>query len=156
MTLSLPEMKILALLQKDARITNQTLADEIGMSASPCWRKVRKLEDDKVIQGYRAVLNRKKIGLGVMVFVRVSIDSHSETQARRFEQEVMALEAVIACYSIGGDADFLLQVVAGDLDAYADFSMTVLRRLTGIKAMQSMFVMKEIKPLASYPIKATL
>ncbi|ADP11347.1 Leucine-responsive regulatory protein [Erwinia sp. Ejp617] len=156
MTLSLPEMKILALLQKDARITNQTLADEIGMSASPCWRKVRKLEDDQVIQGYRAVLNRKKIGLGVMVFVRVSIDSHSETQARRFEQEVMALEAVIACYSIGGDADFLLQVVAGDLDAYADFSMTVLRRLTGIKAMQSMFVMKEIKPLASYPIKATL
>ncbi|CCP01801.1 Leucine-responsive regulatory protein [Erwinia amylovora Ea644] len=156
MTLSLPEMKILALLQKDARITNQTLADEIGMSASPCWRKVRKLEDDKVIQGYRAVLNRKKIGLGVMVFVRVSIDSHSEAQARKFEQEVMALESVIACYSIGGDADFLLQVVAGDLDAYADFSMTVLRRLTGIKAMQSMFVMTEIKPLTSYPIKATI
>lgn len=153
MSLSLPEMKILALLQNDARITNQTLADKIGMSASPCWRKVRKLEDDKVIQGYGAVLNRKKIGLGVMVFVRVSIDSHSEIQARKFEQEVMALEMVIACYSIGGDTDFLLQVVAQDLDTYADFSMTVLRRLTGITAMNSMFVMKEIKPLTSYPIK---
>lgn len=149
-------MKILALLQNDARITNQTLADEIGMSASPCWRKVRKLEDDKVIQGYRAVLDRKKIGLGVMVFVRVSIDSHSETQARKFELEVMALDAVIACYSIGGDADFLLQVVAQDLDDYADFSMGVLRRLPGIKEMQSMFVLKEIKPLASYPIKASV
>lgn len=154
MTLSTIDMKILALLQNDARITNQTLADHIGMSASPCWRKVRKLEEDEVIQGYRAVLNRKKIGLGVMVFVRVSIDSHSEAEARKFEQEVTALEDVVACYSIGGDADFLLQVVAQDLDAYADFAMKVIRRLPGIKEMQSMFVLKEIKPLVSYPIKA--
>lgn len=154
MTLSAIDMKILALLQNDARITNQTLADHISMSASPCWRKVRKLEEDEVIQGYRAVLNRKKIGLGVMVFVRVSIDSHSEAEARKFEQEVTALEDVVACYSIGGDADFLLQVVARDLDAYADFAMKVIRRLPGIKEMQSMFVLKEIKPLVSYPVKA--
>ena len=154
MTLNTIDMKILALLQNDARITNQMLADHIGMSASPCWRKVRKLEEDEVIQGYRAVLNRKKIGLGVMVFVRVSIDSHSEAEARKFEQEVTALEDVVACYSIGGDADFLLQVVAQDLDAYADFAMKVIRRLPGIKEMQSMFVLKEIKPLVSYPIKA--
>ncbi|MBK4724281.1 MULTISPECIES: Lrp/AsnC family transcriptional regulator [Erwiniaceae] len=154
MTLSTIDMKILALLQNDARVTNQTLADQIGMSASPCWRKVRKLEEDEVIQGYRAVLNRKKIGLGVMVFVRVSIDSHSEAEAHKFEQEVTALDDVVACYSIGGDADFLLQVVAQDLDAYADFAMKVIRRLPGIKEMQSMFVLKEIKPLVSYPIKA--
>lgn len=152
MSLSPTEIKILSLLQQDARITNQTLADEIGLSTSPCWRKVRRLEEDEVIQGYRAVLNRKKIGLGVMVFVRVSIDSHSESEARRFEQEVAALEHVVACYSIGGDADFLLQVVARDLDAYADFAMAVIRRLPGIKEMQSMFVLKEIKPLVSYPI----
>ncbi|PRD15731.1 Lrp/AsnC family transcriptional regulator [Pantoea coffeiphila] len=152
MSLGPTEIKILSLLQQDARTTNQTLADEIGLSASPCWRKVRKLEEDEVIQGYRAVLNRKKIGLGVMVFVRVSIDSHSESEARRFEQEVTELEHVVACYSIGGDADFLLQVVARDLDAYADFAMAVIRRLPGIKEMQSMFVLKEIKPLVSYPI----
>ncbi|WP_413453705.1 Lrp/AsnC family transcriptional regulator [Erwinia persicina] len=152
-TLSAVDMKILALLQDDARMTNQTLADDIGMSASPCWRRVRKLEEDEVIQGYRAVLNRKKIGLGVMVFVRVAIDSHSEAEARKFEQEVTALEDVVACYSISGDADFLLQVVARDLDAYADFAMAVIRRLPGIKEMQSMFVLKEIKPLASYPVK---
>ncbi|MBM7343477.1 Lrp/AsnC family transcriptional regulator [Pantoea coffeiphila] len=152
MSLGPTEIKILSLLQQDARTTNQTLADEIGLSASPCWRKVRKLEEDEVIQGYRAVLNRKKIGLGVMVFVRVSIDSHSESEARRFEKEVAELEHVVACYSIGGDADFLLQVVARDLDAYADFAMAVIRRLPGIKEMQSMFVLKEIKPLVSYPI----
>ncbi|AGO54515.1 Lrp/AsnC family transcriptional regulator [Serratia plymuthica] len=151
--LSQTDIKILAALQQDARITNQTLADELGMSASPCWRKVRKLEDDDVIQGYRAVLDRRKIGLGVMVFIRVSIDSHSEAEARKFEREVIELEDVVACYSIGGDADFLLQVVAGDLDTYADFSMSVIRRLPGIKEMQSMFVLKEIKPFVAFPIK---
>ncbi|WES66683.1 Lrp/AsnC family transcriptional regulator [Superficieibacter sp. HKU1] len=147
------EMKLLRLLQDNARITNQELADKAGMSASPCWRKVRKLEEDDVIQGYRAVLNRKKIGLGVMVFIRVTIDSHSETEAKKFEEEVTALEDVVACYSIGGDADFLLQVVASDLDSYADFAMSVVRRLPGIKEMQSMFVLKEIKPLTAYPVK---
>ncbi|HBV38450.1 MAG TPA: AsnC family transcriptional regulator [Erwinia sp.] len=153
MPLDKTEIKILKLLQDDARITNQVLAEKTGMSASPCWRKVRRLEEEEVIQGYRAVLNRKKIGLGVMVFVRVSIDSHSEAEARKFEEEVTALEEVVACYSIGGDADFLLQVVAQDLDSYADFAMSVIRRLPGIKEMQSMFVLKEIKPLASLPVK---
>ncbi|MEN4609767.1 MULTISPECIES: Lrp/AsnC family transcriptional regulator [Pantoea] len=153
MMLSSTDMKILEILQDDARVTNQVLAEKINISASPCWRKVRKLEEDNVIQGYRAVLDRKKIGLGVMVFIRVVIDSHSEAEARKFEEEVTALEDVVACYSIGGDADFLLQVVASDLDSYADFAMSVVRRLPGIKEMQSMFVLKEIKPLVSYPIK---
>lgn len=153
MALSPTDMKILKLLQDDARVTNQVLAEKIGMSASPCWRKVRKLEEDEVIQGYRAVLNRKKIGLGVMVFIRVAIDSHSEAEAKKFEEEVTALEDVVACYSIGGDADFLLQVVASDLDSYADFAMSVVRRLPGIKEMQSIFVLKEIKPLVTLPIK---
>lgn len=150
------DIKILSLLQQDARITNQALAETIGMSASPCWRKVRQLEDDEVIQSYRAVLDRRKIGLGVMVFVRVSIDSHSEAEAKHFEQDVTDLDDVVACYSIGGDADFLLQVVARDLDSYAEFAMAVIRRLPGIKEMQSMFVLKEIKPFAEFPIKKPL
>ena len=152
-SLSAIDAKILAALQQDGRTTNQTLADSIGMSASPCWRRVRQLEEHKVIQGYRAVLDRRKIGLSVLVFVRVTIDRHSEVEARKFEQEVMALEDVVACYSIGGDADFLLQVVSRDLDTFADFAMSVIRRLTGIKEMQSMFVLKEIKPFMEYPVK---
>lgn len=88
-----------------------------------------------------------------MIYIRVAIDSHSEAEAKKFEEEVTALEDVVACYSIGGDADFLLQVVAYDLDYYADFAMSVIRRLPGIKEMQSMFVLKEIKPLVTYPIK---
>lgn len=152
MAIDKTEIKILKVLQDDARITNQVLAEKVGMSASPCWRRVKKLEEEHVIEGYRAILNRKKIGLGVMVFVRVIIDSDSEAEAQKFEQEVTELENVVACYSIGGDTDFLLQVVSHDLDSYADFAMTVIRRLPGIKEMQSMFVLKEIKPLDAYPI----
>lgn len=151
--LNLIDVKILTALQQDGRITNQTLADHIGMSASPCWRRVRQLEEHRYIQGYRAVLDRRKIGLGVMVFIRISIDRHSEAEAKKFEQEVMQLEDVVACYSIGGDADFLLQVVAHDLDSFADFAMSVVRQLPGIKEMQSMFVLKEIKPFVSFPVK---
>ncbi|GGW24520.1 Lrp/AsnC family transcriptional regulator [Halomonas sp. 141] len=151
--LSLTDVKILTALQQDGRITNQMLADQIGMSASPCWRRVKHLEDQNYIQGYRAVLDRRKIGLGVMVFIRIKIDRHSESEARKFEQEVMQLEDVVACYSIGGDADFLLQVVASDLDSFADFAMSSVRQLPGIKEMQSMFVLKEIKPFVSFPVK---
>mgnify|MGYP004703774123 FL=1 len=152
MSLSKTDIQILEHLQRDARVTNQDLADAIGLSASPTWRKVRKLEEDEVIQGYRAVLNRRKIGLNVMVFVRVTIDSHSEAEARKFEAEVTALENVVSCYSIGGDADFLLQVVSADMDAYADFAMSVIRRLPGIKEMQSMFVLKEVKGMTGLPM----
>ncbi len=108
MFLSKTDIKILQQLQQYARITNQHLADEIGLSASPTWRKVRKLEEDDVIQAYRVVINQKKIGLNVMVFVRVTFDSHSAAEARKFEQEVMALDNVVSCLSIGGDTDFLL------------------------------------------------
>lgn len=152
-TLTTSDVQILAALQRDGRITNQTLAEQLNMSASPCWRRVRHLEEHQFIQGYRAVLDRRRIGLGVMVFIRVNIDSHSEAEARKFEEEVLQLEDVVACYSIGGDADFLLQVVAPDLDSFADFAMSVVRRLPGIKEMQSMFVLKEIKPFTAFPVR---
>lgn len=147
------DIKILTTLQQDGRITNQALAERINMSASPCWRRVKQLEDEHYIQGYRAVLDRRKIGLGVMVFIRIKIDRHSEAEAKKFEREVMQLQDVVACYSIGGDADFLLQVVAPDLDSFAEFAMSIVRQLPGIKEMQSMFVLKEIKPFVSFPVK---
>ena len=144
---------ILIFLQNDSRTTNQQLSEKIGMSASPCWRRVKRLEDEKVIRGYGVLLDRRKLGLGVMVFIRVSIDRHSEAEALKFEEEVMQLDDVVACYSIGGDADFLLQVVSYDLDTYAEFSMSIIRRLPGIKEMQSMFTLKEIKSFQGFPVR---
>lgn len=146
------DMRILAALQRDGRLTNQSLAAEVGLSTSPCWRRVRHLEEDGVIQGYRASLNRREIGLGVLAFIRVRIDSHSAAEAEEFSQSVLGLDEVVACYSIAGDADFLLQVVSPNLDAYADFAMTVVRRLPRIKEMQTTFVLKEIKPFEGFPL----
>lgn len=147
-----PDLRILATLQADGRLTNQALASEVGLSASPCWRRVRQLEDAGVIKGYRADLDRRALGLGVLAFVRVKIDSHNEIEAEEFARDVLRLSEVVACYSIAGDADFLLQVVARDLDTYADFAMSVIRRLPRIKEMQTTFVLKEIKPFAGVPV----
>ncbi|MGX5667469.1 Lrp/AsnC family transcriptional regulator [Rhizobium daejeonense] len=146
------DVRILEALQTDGRMTNQTLSEEVGLSTSPCWRRVRQLEETGVIKGYRAELDRKKIGLGVLAFIRVKIDSHSEQEAEEFSASVSKLKEVVACYSIAGDADFLLQVVSPDLDTYADFAMTVVRRLPRIKEMQTTFVLKEIKPFEGLPL----
>lgn len=146
------DIRILAALQQDGRLTNQALSAEVGLSTSPCWRRVRQLEEDGVIQGYRAVLDRRRIGLGVLAFIRVRIDSHSAEEAEEFSESVRQIHEVVACYSIAGDSDFLLQVVAPDLDSYADFAMAVVRRLPGIKEMQTMFVLKEIKPFQGFPL----
>jgi Lrp/AsnC family transcriptional regulator, leucine-responsive regulatory protein len=146
------DIRILRALQAEGRLTNQELAARVGMSTSPCWRRVRRLEESGVIRGYQAILDRRRLGLGVLAFVRVLIDSHSEAESRRFEDEVLKLDDVIACYAIAGESDFLLQVVASDLDSYAEFAMTVIRRLPRIKEMHTMFVLKEIKPLTALPI----
>ena len=146
------DRKILQTLQKDGRISNQALADEIGLSTSPCWRKMRQLEEAGIIEGYSAQVNRCMIGLGVQAFIRVKIDSHSKSEAEIFAQQVLQLDSVVACYSIAGDADFLLQVVATDLDSYADFAMNEIRRLPGIKEMQTSMMLKEIKPFKGYPL----
>ena len=148
------DARILTALQADGRLTNQALADTVGLSSSPCWRRVNRLEQDGVISGYRAELDRNRIGLGVLAFVRVRIDSHSEAEAESFADSVGRLEEVIACYSVAGDADFLLQVVSRDLEAYADFAMNILRRLPRIKEMQTTFVLKEIKGFQGYPVGA--
>lgn len=139
------DRRILQALQAEGRLTNVELAERVGMSASPCWRRMRQLEAAGIIKGYRAEVDRRKVGLGVLAMVSVEIDNHTDAEARRFEAEVARLPEVLACYSVSGQADFLLQVVARDLDSYADFAMNVLRRLPGIKAMHTSFVLKEIK-----------
>lgn len=150
--LSREDVKILSKLQTDGRITNSALAEEVSMSASPCWRRVRQMEEDGVILGYSANLDRRRIGLGVLVYVTIQIDSHSDADATRFEQQVQELPEVISCHSVSGGADFMLMVVCRDLDTYAEFSMTTLRRLPGIKTMTTNFVLKEIKPFTGFPL----
>ncbi len=147
------DIKILKQLQHTGRMTNQELADKVGMATSPCWRRVKQLEESGIITGYQANIDRRKIGLGILAFIRVKIDSHNEEEAKLFEMQVGALKPVIACYAVAGDADFLLQVVAEDLDSFSTFAMSVIRRLSGIKEMQTTFVLREVKPLVSLPLE---
>lgn len=146
------DIKILKQLQHSGRMTNQELADKVGMATSPCWRRVKQLEESGIITGYQANIDRRKIGLGILAFIRVKIDSHSEEESKLFEMQVGALKPVIVCYAVAGDADFLLQVVAEDLDSFSTFAMSVIRRLSGIKEMQTTFVLREVKPLDHLPL----
>lgn len=147
------DVRILRALQSEGRLTNQELAERCGMSTSPTWRRVRRLEASNLIRGYGAKVDRRALGLGVLAFVRVGIDAHSQAEAMQFEEQVQKLDEVIGCYSVAGDADFILQVVARDLDAYSDFAMNVVRRLPGIKEMHTTFVLKEIKTGEGLPIQ---
>jgi DNA-binding Lrp family transcriptional regulator len=146
------DIRILRLLQDDGRLTNQELAQRANLSTSACWRRVKRLEDEGIIRGYRAELDRRAVGLGVMAFIRVQIDSHLAADAGRFVEAVGHLDEVVACYAVTGEADFLLQVVASDLDSFGDFAMTVIGRLPGIKAMHSTLTLKEIKAPTALPL----
>ena len=142
---------ILSALQADARLTVAQLAGRVRLSTSPAWRRVKRLENDGLIMGYHAAISRRGLGWGVLAFVSVAIESHSEQEARAFETAVAALPEIVACWSITGSSDFLLQVVASDLDSYGDFAKT-LRQLPGIKAMQTALTLKEVKAPAPWPI----
>lgn len=143
---------LLAALQADARLTIADLAERARLSTSPTWRRIKRLEEEGLIAGYQAALDRRALGWGVLAFIQVSIEDHSAAAARSFEEAVVAMPEIIACWSIAGSADFLLQVVARDLDAYAEFAMTTIRRMPGIKAMQTTFTLKEVKPAQPWPI----
>lgn len=143
---------ILNALQGNGRLTVAELAEKVHLSTSPTWRRVKRLEDDGVIIGYQATLDRRALGWGVLAFVMVSIEDHGEAEARAFERAVGDLPEIVACWSIAGSADFLLQVVGQDLDTYAEFAMTTVRRLPGIKAMQTIFTLKEVKAPAPWPV----
>lgn len=146
------DLKILRLLQDDGRITNAELAEKSGMSASPCWRKVRRLEADGIIAGYAARLSRRALGFGVLAYVSVQIDDHADTVTDQFESAVNGFPEVIACHQVTGGADYILTVVSRDLDSYAEFANRELRRLKGIKSINTSFVLREAKPQQGLPI----
>lgn len=145
------DVRILKILQNDGRITNQELAEAVHLAPSPCWRRTRKLEEDGVITGYRAVVDRQKIGLDVAAFVRVTIDSLTEVETHHFKDKIEAMTNVVACYQVAGDVDYLLEVVAPSLAAY-EAAVTGIRRLPGIKSMTTMFVLDELKSPSPLPV----
>lgn len=146
------DRQILTHLQNNGRLTNAKLATDLCMSESPCWRRIKRLEDNGIIHDYQANLNRRKLGLGVMAFVQITCTAHDEKTTRLFEEIIQASDNIMSCHNTTGDADFILQVVAKDLDDYSTFVEEVLRKLPGVSSIHSNLSLREIKSSNRLPI----
>ena len=146
------DIALLAELQRDARQSNTDLAARIGLSAAPTWRRVRRLEELGIITGYRAEIDRRKIGLGVLAFVRVDAERDNAVAMKALEAAFRDLPEVISCHYISGAGTFELQVLVTDLDAYARWTMDTLFRLPNVKDLHTSFSLGEVKSGASLPL----
>jgi DNA-binding Lrp family transcriptional regulator len=135
--------RILRALQDDARLTTGALAQLVGLSQSPCWRRVKRLEDAGLIAGYHARLDRRALGHGVMAFVMIGIDHQNEERSLEFEQAVQAIPEVVMFHGISGPEDFILAVVAKDLDAYSTLLQKKIHRLPGVRQVRTCFSLQE-------------
>jgi DNA-binding Lrp family transcriptional regulator len=146
------DVLILRELQQDARLSNSELAARIGLSAAPTWRRVKWLEEQGFITGYRAEIDRRKIGLGVLAFVRVDAERNTGMATRALEDAIRKLPEVIACHYISGTGTFELQVMATDLDAFSRFSIETLLNLPNVKDIHTSFSLGEVKAGAALPL----
>ncbi len=146
------DVLILRELQQDARLSNSELAARIGLSAAPTWRRVKWLEEQGFITGYRAEIDRRKIGLGVLAFVRVDAERNTGIATRALEDAIRKLPEVIACHYISGTGTFELQVMATDLDAFSRFSIETLLYLPNVKDIHTSFSLGEVKAGAALPL----
>lgn len=144
---------ILELLQQDGRLTNQQLAEKIGLSASPCLRRVRALEEAGLIAGYRAILDEKKLGLSLMALVHISMDRHTPERFANFEAKISELPQVLECLLITGqDADYQLKVVVRDMDAYQELLLNKITRIEGVTGVHSSFVLRRVLDKTALPV----
>ncbi|MBB3236837.1 Lrp/AsnC family transcriptional regulator [Phyllobacterium endophyticum] len=146
------DLKILLELQTDARLPNITLADRVGLSPSPCSRRVKLLEDAGVIEGYRAVLSRQAVGLGLTVFAGVRVERHAQDQADAFVEAVLAMPEVIACHLVSGDVDFLVEVVVPDMATYEATVLRQLLSLATVRDIRSGFAMRSYSAGRALPL----
>ncbi|MAH00821.1 MAG: AsnC family transcriptional regulator [Pseudomonadales bacterium] len=146
------DRRILDALQRNAKLSNVQLAEEVGLSPSPCLRRVRLLEEAGVIRGYHAELDRSKSGLGLTVFVVVKVERHHDASANAFRAAVIDLPEVISCHVVSGVSDFLLQVVLPDLASYEDFLFSTLLKLPGVSDIRSNFAISTVKSQTALPL----
>ncbi len=146
------DRRILDRLQEDGRVSNVELANDVGISSSPCWRRVRELERRGVISGYVALVDAAAVGLPVSVFVQVTLERQIEAALETFEAAVKARPEVMECYLMTGDADYLLRVVVSDLPTYEAFLKDHLTRIPGIANIKSSFALNQVKYRTSLPL----
>ena len=145
---------ILEVIQNDGRISNQELADKVGLSPSPCLRRVRALEESGIITGYRAIVDAKKMGLSLMAILMISMDRHTPERFANFDRIVTELPEVLECLLITGqDADYQLKVIVNDMDGYQRLLLDKITRIEGVSGVHSSFVMRQVVNKTAVPIR---
>ena len=147
------DRRILEILQEEGRISNQELAERIGLSQSPCLRRVRAIEESGLICGYRAIVDAKKLGLTLFALVHIAMDRHTPERFAHFDASVDALPEVLECLLITGhDADYQLKVVVTDMDAYQELLLNKITRIKGVTGVHSSFVLRQVVARTALPL----
>lgn len=150
------DWQILRILQHDGRISNQDLAERIGLSPSPCLRRVRALEESGLITGYRALLDARKLGLSLMALIHISMDRHTPERFTSFDAAMAEIPELLECLLITGqDADYQLKVVVRDMDAYQELLLDRITRIPGVTGVHSSFVLRRVVDRTALPLPGT-
>ncbi len=146
------DRKIIKALQDNARLSSQELSDQVGISPSPCWRRVKALEESGVISKYVTLVDPEALGLSISIFTSVSLDKQIETALETFQKAVRKRPEVMECYLMTGDFDYLLRVVVGSLQDYERFLLDHLTKIPGVASIKSSFALKQVKYTTALPI----
>jgi Lrp/AsnC family leucine-responsive transcriptional regulator len=147
------DRQILSILQENGRISNQDLADRIGLSPSPCLRRVRTLEDAGIVIGYRALINAKALGYTLMALIYISMDKHTPERFENFERQILQIPEVLECLLITGqDADYQIKVVVKDMDAFQELLLNRITRIQGVTGVHSSFVLRKVVDKTAVPV----
>lgn len=146
------DLRMLAEIQGNGRITNQELSERVGLSPSPCLRRLKQLEQDGVVTGFVALVDPGRVGLGVTAFVRIRLDQQDDRHLTLFEDAVSAIPAVMECYLMTGDADYQLRVVVTDLAAYEEFLRRDLIKIPGVAQVTTSFALRPVVYKTALPI----
>jgi len=151
-TLDAASLLILQELQRDSRQTVQQIATKVGLSTTPCWKRIKELEAAGVIRGYTALVDRSKVGLNLLVVVELNLSQHTETTVRQFEREVAVSPHIVRCLSTTGQADYILTVMARDVAHYEQLLHGTIFRLPGVSQVRSSIVLNEVKSEVRLPV----
>jgi DNA-binding Lrp family transcriptional regulator len=147
------DVLLLAELQRDAHQTVQQLAEHAGLSSTPCWKRIKEMENAGIIRGYTALIDREKVGLALCVIAEINLTRHNEDVVSQFEQEVADCPQIVGCYATTGQADYVIKVLVPDIKAYERFLHEVAFKLPGVTHVRSSVVLKEVKAEVRLPIQ---
>jgi DNA-binding Lrp family transcriptional regulator len=146
------DRRILDALQADARIPNQELAKKVGLSPAPCWRRLRRLEEEGFISGYATLLNGSAIGLPILAYALVTLDNHHADTVKQFDRLIQDRPEVLECHSMSGPNDYLLRIVAASMEAYEHFLSTQVLQLAAVRSVNTSFVLRTKKSTTRLPV----